>query len=237
MQPLITTSWDDGHEADFHLAELLHKYNLKATFYIPKANAERKVMQEAQVRELSKHFEIGAHTMQHVRLHKLSHAEIFHEVAGSYQWVGDVTGIAPVSFCFPGGKYNRQAIQQAYACGFKVLRTTELLSTMGTALHGMTPTTLQLFPHQRTTYLTHLIKRRKWGNLVHWLRASGSSSLEKLTEHYIAKILKHGGSFHLWGHSWEIAENNLWEQLENIFKLLSNRAEFTYIENKDILKY
>ena len=40
---IITTSWDDGHPLDFKLAELLNKYNLKGTFYIPRSNAEHRV--------------------------------------------------------------------------------------------------------------------------------------------------------------------------------------------------
>ena len=35
MDILITTSWDDGHPLDLRLAELLHKYDVPATFYIP----------------------------------------------------------------------------------------------------------------------------------------------------------------------------------------------------------
>ncbi len=37
MKPatFITTSWDDGHPLDFRVAELLSKYGLRGTFYIP----------------------------------------------------------------------------------------------------------------------------------------------------------------------------------------------------------
>jgi len=59
---LITTSWDDGHPKDFKIAELLDKYNLQATFYIPKENAEHEVMKEERILELSKKYEIGGHT-------------------------------------------------------------------------------------------------------------------------------------------------------------------------------
>ena len=36
-QTYITTSWDDGHQLDLRVAELLTKYRLHGTFYIPKA--------------------------------------------------------------------------------------------------------------------------------------------------------------------------------------------------------
>ena len=58
----ITTSWDDGHQLDLRVAELLTKYRLHGTFYIPKA-AENGTMKTAQIRELSRAFEIGEFEM------------------------------------------------------------------------------------------------------------------------------------------------------------------------------
>src|SRR5437879_13418201 len=66
-QTYITTSWDDGHQLDLRVAELLTKYRLHGTFYIPKA-AENGTRKAAQVRELSRAFEIGAHPLHHVIL-------------------------------------------------------------------------------------------------------------------------------------------------------------------------
>jgi peptidoglycan/xylan/chitin deacetylase (PgdA/CDA1 family) len=63
----ITTSWDDGHPLDLRLAELLHKYGLPATFYIPLEN-QLPVLTQSQVRELSGKFEVGAHTVHHCDL-------------------------------------------------------------------------------------------------------------------------------------------------------------------------
>lgn len=38
---IVTTSWDDGHPSDLKLAELLKRYDVPATFYIPIDNRER----------------------------------------------------------------------------------------------------------------------------------------------------------------------------------------------------
>ena len=45
----VTISVDDGDPRDFRTAELLDKYGLKATFYIPSRNPERPVMAESQI--------------------------------------------------------------------------------------------------------------------------------------------------------------------------------------------
>src|SRR5690242_4394500 len=62
MQPAmcVTLSWDDGHPLDSRIADMMSRYHLRGTFYIPRT-AERGTMRAAQIRELSQTFEVGAH--------------------------------------------------------------------------------------------------------------------------------------------------------------------------------
>lgn len=231
---LITTSWDDGHPLDFRLAELLHKYNLRGTFYIPKYNAEHQVMSAQQVAELSRNFEIGGHTINHIRLHSTDKKILQSEIGGCHQWLSDVLGYAPQSFCFPGGVFHQKAIDAVREAGFAIARTTELLSIETTAPGGVVPTTLQMYEHSIYTYTKHLVKRRRWTNLLQWLRSYSLYRLPALTESYLNKVEKNGGCFHLWGHSWEIEEFDLWDKLEELFRIISDRDDFIYIDNKDL---
>ncbi len=50
---IITTSWDDGHPLDLKLAELLQRYAIPATFYIPIDNIERQGMNTQEIREIA----------------------------------------------------------------------------------------------------------------------------------------------------------------------------------------
>src|SRR5436190_13479271 len=95
MKPIacITTSWDDGHPLDLRVAELLAKYDLRGTFYVPRS-AERGTMTAAQIRELSGAFEVGAHTLHHVVLTRAPEAQARQEIAGSKSWLEDLTGSA-----------------------------------------------------------------------------------------------------------------------------------------------
>ncbi len=231
---LITTSWDDGHPLDFRLAELLRKYNLPATFYIPKRNAEHEVMLPRQVTELSKQFEIGGHTISHIRLHTTDAQILKNEIGGCYSWLSDLLGYAPESFCFPGGVFHRKAIRVVYEAGYKTARTTELLSIKIINNNNIAPTTLQAYEHSIFTYAKHLAKRGRWTNLVQWLSSYSLYKLPALTESYLNRIDKNGGCFHLWGHSWEIEEFGLWGKLEQLFRILSDREDFVYVANKEI---
>ena len=80
----ITTSWDDGHPLDLRIAELLTKYDLQGTFYVPLHNS-RPTMSPAQIRELAGSFEIGAHTVNHVRLTSLNENDARRREVGSGQ--------------------------------------------------------------------------------------------------------------------------------------------------------
>lgn len=231
---LITTSWDDGHPLDFRLAELLQKYKLKGTFYIPQTNAEHEVMPALQVAELAKQFEIGGHTLSHIRLHTNDVKTLEHEIAGSYRWLSDLLGYEPQSFCFPGGVFHQKAIEVVYQSGYHVARTTELLSTQTHTAQGLVPTTLQVYEHPPFTYAKHLAKRARWTNLLRWLRSYSLYELPALTESYLNRIDKDDGCFHLWGHSWEIEEYDLWNKLEELFRIISDRDDFMYVPNKEL---
>jgi peptidoglycan/xylan/chitin deacetylase (PgdA/CDA1 family) len=129
MKKLITTSWDDGHVLDLRLAELLQKYKLPATFYIPQINPERAVMPPHLIQSLAKSFEIGGHTLHHVRLRSANKELLEKEIKGSYIWLGHLLGESPVSFCFPGGVFDQTTVKYVFSSGYQLARTTELFCT------------------------------------------------------------------------------------------------------------
>ena len=233
---LITTSWDDGHPQDFRIAALLDKYNLQGTFYIPRSNHEHEVMREDQVQLLSKQFEIGGHTLTHMRLQQHQHANFKHEIRGSFTWLKDLLNYPPVSFCFPGGVFNAAVVDCVRQSGYKVFRSTELLSVNNHFKNQVLPTSLQLYEHNRITYLKHLLKRRKVKNLIQWVLSNSETDLLKLTDNFIRIIEKKGrGCLHLWGHSWEIEEFALWNKLEMLLSHLSQHVNFRFVQNKELL--
>ncbi len=78
--PIVTMSWDDGHPLDCKLADLLHRYGIRATFYIPR-RSQLATLDERQVASLSEHFEIGGHTLDHLALTTLSSDEAAYTVS------------------------------------------------------------------------------------------------------------------------------------------------------------
>jgi peptidoglycan/xylan/chitin deacetylase (PgdA/CDA1 family) len=250
----ITTSWDDGHPADKRLSALLQKYDLEATFYIPRFNERHPVMEEEDIASLSRRFEIGGHTLNHVNLTRVALPVAIHEIRGCFRWLQGLTGNDPESFCPPYGAFGDRALDVIKAAGFRRIRTTELLSTdMPAELLSTSPpaepsnaqtrlqpsgsilhTTLQVFPHSGLTYLKHLVLRRRFGNLLRWRRSGYADDLFRLLDYYLEEIDANGGCFHLWGHSWEIEEYDLWDTMDQIFRRIARLPGFQYVANKDL---
>lgn len=233
---LVTTSWDDGHPLDFKIADMLNKYKLNGTFYIPKNNAENRVMDETMIQRLSSQFEIGGHTINHLSADQVTEKKWEEEVKNCFTWLTLLTGVVPVSFCFPRGKYNTVAAAAVFNTGFKLARTTELMNIDSPAEFNIIPTTIQLYDHNRLTYFKHLLKRKKFANLLFWIKNKSEKELDRLADQYLAQVIATKGCLHLWGHSWEIEKYNLWNKLEIVLSRISGVAEVSYVSNKYLVK-
>ena len=164
-QTYITTSWDDGHQLDLRVAELLTKYRLHGTFYIPKAT-ENGTMKAAQVRELSRAFEIGAHTLRHVVLTSTTDQQAWQEIIGSKSWVEENTGLPCLMFCPPTGKYSNCHVEMVRKAGYLGLRTVEMVSLDFPRQKSglmLLPTTIHAYPHGLLAFTRNTIKRAAFG--------------------------------------------------------------------------
>jgi peptidoglycan/xylan/chitin deacetylase (PgdA/CDA1 family) len=219
----ITTSWDDGHPLDARVAELLAKYDLPGTFYVPKT-AEFGTMSTAQLQELSSAFEVGAHTLRHVILTSISDQVARDEIVNSKSWVEDTTGLPCRMFCPPSGRYSSRDLEMIRGAGFIGMRSVALLSLeRPRAKSGLVvlPTSIQAHPHSLATYAKNTIKRAAFKNLWRYALRGPSSDWVKLAESLLHHSLEHGGVFHLWGHSWELQETCQWQRLEEVLRFIS----------------
>lgn len=220
---IVTTSWDDGHPADMRVAEILSKYNMAGTFYVPCRNREGKnVMSRQDLKSLAKVYELGGHTMDHVVLTTLDSVTAAKQIKDSKAWLEDLTSGSVNGFCYPLGKYNRAIKELTKGAGFKYARTTKsFCSSVGYDYLAM-GTTLQFFPHRKSVYLKNFLRSWSSGGRISLLTTALSSSRLGDRIQRIANVCAvEGGIFHLWGHSSEINEYGLWAELEDVMKYLS----------------
>ena len=156
----------------------------------------------------------------------LEHGEAVRQVETNKKWLEDVTGRPVHGFCYVRGRYDPQLKAIVRQAGFDYARTVENLhATIGNDPFEM-PTTIQLFPHSRSVYLRNFARGRLESTRAKLLWTSlTSADLEQRTEHLIEQCRRTGGYFHLWGHSWELEELNLWDTLDAILGALAARSD------------
>ena len=223
----VTTSWDDGDILDLKLAELLSCYKVRGTFYVTK-NYRLKRLSDEQITELSKKHEIGAHTITHPDLRMDTG-----EIKESKEWLENLLSSKVEMFCYPKGLYNDSVVEAVKKAGFLGARTTEL-GSLTISDPFLMPTTLQVYPFP---YYRHF---RSYKQRAPALKALGVSTLSMYSWLSTAKAtfniaLNKGGTFHLYGHSWEIEKHSMWNDLEKFLKYISSNKDCVYLTNSGTL--
>jgi len=188
------SSWDDGFQYDLKVAALLQKFSLPAVFYIPSCCE----LDDKDLIQLSKSFEIGGHTVSHFQdLKKLSIDELDFELTDNRQWLQELTGQAILRFCYPRGRYNESVMERVKAAGFKQARTTLVMHT--------------IFPEPYRQHTSiQVLQRMEYYGLT-W---------DVMARRLAQQAADTGECFHLWGHSIELERKNEWPKLQEFFEWL-----------------
>jgi peptidoglycan-N-acetylglucosamine deacetylase len=233
-QIVITTSWDDGYALDVRIAELLEKYNIKGTFYIPIRNSERQVMESNILTEISKKHEIGGHTVNHIFLNTIGLADAKYEISTCKTILQDKLGKKIDAFCYPGGKYSQRDIELVENAGFLFGRTTKLLHTSFESNQHLMNTSIQVYNHGSAILTGHCLKNKFLLPIVqNNFFYNSNKNFPGLVEGVMDRLLKNGGVLHLWGHSWEIEKYNLWRELDVVLKMLAFHKQISYLNNTE----
>ena len=233
---IVTTSWDDGHPLDLKLAELLHKYDIPATFYIPISYAKRGCMNHRQIREIAQRFDVGGHSYHHIRLTKISPEEAEREINDGKKELQEIIGKEVISLSYPYGNFNDGLIRIAGDAGFIGARTVMLL-TRAIRDPFREGTMINAGNWWFTHYMLHSLASRdiKLFNFV-LRRNLVFKSWDRIAIETLNFVVENGGIWHLWGHSWEIGNNNDWGRLEGIFQMMRSLSkEIKRMDNSQLL--
>jgi peptidoglycan/xylan/chitin deacetylase (PgdA/CDA1 family) len=231
----VTFSIDDGHPTDLRTADLLQKYDLKATFYIPAQNAERTVMPGQQVKDLSRNFEIGAHTRNHVRLTALPEREARIEVQDGKMWLEDLIGEAVTSFCYPGGKFNRKTVAIVEQAGFLGARTCMLNLTDFPRNPFLWGVSTHACYHSPLVQVRHALLERNLSGAWNFVKIHRAAT--NWLQHFLTSlryVTEKGGVTHLFLHRWEIDAKRDWGSLERAFEAAAKMKTLRRVTNGEL---
>jgi len=214
---------------------MLKEHGLKATFYVAPENqefAKQDLLSFPEIRDLSQDFEIGAHSMTHRRLPTIPEQEAAREIIESKAVLEQVIGKEIKVFCYPGGAYTKLHMQLVKDAGYRYARTV--------ARHAFTVvdpyaagTSLHVYNHRfgfdlwRTARFARF-QPRKVLRCLEW---------DALAKVMFDQVVREGGIYHIWGHSWEIDEHDDWERLENVFRYVSANSKVSYVTNGELEDY
>lgn len=219
---LITTSWDDGHPSDLRVGALLEKYGLSGTFYVPCTNSEgRPVMRATEIAQLGRQFEIGGHTRDHVTLTDLAPHLAADQILANKRWLEDLLSQEVCGFAYVRGQHNGYVRNLVDKAGYRYARTGKTLMSAPGSDRLRIPTTIQFFTHPSSVRIRNFVR---WGPTLQ--RAAvlaallSGGRLSTRCSRAAEACLRLGGYFHLWGHSWELDEHDLWGELDSLFRQL-----------------
>jgi len=234
----VTTSWDDGDVLDKRVVKILDTYGLKGTFYIPKEYWGTR-LSDAEIRNLSNTHEVGAHTLSHIDLSKASEKQAQAEIQGSKEWLNEVCKKEIGMFCYPRGRYTPAVRDMTRAAGFRGARTTRQFELSISDPFEM-PTSIQVYPFPfrhddgPKSFLEPLMQRYG-GYRSLGVPLTGMRSWESAAKAAFDFARTKGGMFHIWGHSWELEKNGLWEQFDRVCSHIANREDCIYVTNGELV--
>lgn len=240
MKLYFTTSWDDGSIYDIKLSELLNKYGIKGTFYLPIINKQvSRSLATNDMQNINKYFEVGGHTYSHAVLTEISLIEAQQQIAKGKMALEDALGEKVSSFCFPKGKYNVNLVNVINDCGFLFARTTnnfrnrKILEVNKSLMH----VSLQAYPHNLLGYGISVLKGN-WEGFINCLKtARNLNSWQLLSKNLFDYAYKTNGVYHLWGHSWEIEKYRLWDMLEEFLQYAASHTDIVFCTNTELWNF
>lgn len=221
----LTFSYDDGTIYDRKLVSLMNQYGMKGTFNLNSGTfgkKENKVIQgidtdfsrieAGEVKALYAGHEVASHTENHPSLTGLPRNMGAVEILRDRANLEKLTGELVRGFAYPYGTYNEQVEEILSACGIEYARTVE-----STRDFDIPQDFLEWHPtcHHEDPQLTELAKK---------FCEEEDSWKPQL--------------FYLWGHSYEFAQKDNWQLIEDFMKYVSAyRRKIWFATSIEIVDY
>jgi len=126
-RPVVLT-FDDGYRDLYTTAyPILRAHGFKAVAYVVSGfvNRSENVTAEQVLEMDANGIQIGAHTVSHADLTRLSGAGLWHEVFDARVALEALIGHAVLDFCYPSGRVDDAVVQAVQAAGYLTATTTQ----------------------------------------------------------------------------------------------------------------
>lgn len=206
----ISASFDDGSIYDLRVADMMYRFNIPTTFYIPvnwqKYNLSKNIepLSDDQLKMIVNEplFELGSHGVNHELLTKVLDEVQDYEIEESKKEFERIFEQKIEKFCYPRGYNTKKIRDKVKKAGYKSARTVEVGNLDGGDDPYKTPTTIHVG-----------YDRKEYGG-QDWLTFSRNMIMQ-------ASALEISGKevvFSFFGHSEEVNRYNQWDRLEQFLE-------------------
>lgn len=220
---VLTMSYDDGKVEDIRLLEIFNKYGIKGTFNLnygimisDQTGQKHPRIPKERIADLYKGHEIATHTMTHPTIARCPIPEVAMEILEDRKGLEEISGTIVRGHAYPNGSYNEEIKQLFKQLGIAYARVTE--TNVGVGLSD--------FPLP--------VDPMEWQPTCH----HNDPKLMEYAEYFAGfKKKQYLKLMYVWGHSYEFAEHDNWEVIEEFCKYMGGRDDIWYATNIEIIDY
>jgi len=222
----LILSNDDGTIADRKLVKLMNDYGLKGTFHLNSNKLDTKgYLAKGEIKNLFSGHEVSVHSANHPGLSGMSKIDIMYEVIEDRKELEKLTGITVRGMAYPFGSYDNVVLEAINGLGIEYART--VADTYNFSIPK--------------DFLIWHPSIHQFGK-AYFIPNDSANDKKELASFYklVGDFIKSDtlALLDVWGHSWENeGAGNKWVEMENFFKLISNRKDIHYTTQIDLVDY
>lgn len=214
----LTMSYDDGKVEDIRLLEIFNKYGIKGTFNLnygvmleDQTGQKHPRLSKEQVKELYVGHEIATHSLTHPTIARCPLTEVAEEILEDRKGLEKLLGTLVRGHAYPNGSYSEEVKQLLHQLGIAYARTINSVADYALPTDPM-----------------------EWNPTCHHNDPELMEKAKFFAEFKKSQYLK---LMYVWGHSYEFAENDNWEVIEEFCKYMGGRDDIWYATNIEIIDY
>ena len=215
---VLTMSYDDGKLEDIRLLEIFNRYGIRGTFNLnyglmcsDQTGMPHPRIPKDQVAELYKGHEIATHTLTHPTIARCPLTEVAHEILEDRKGLEGITGGIVRGHAYPNGSYSEEIKQLFRQLGIAYARVGNSVPDYALPADPL-----------------------EWNPTCHHDDPNLMQMAEFFANFQKKQYLK---LMYVWGHSYEFADHDNWEVIEEFCKYMGGRDDIWYATNIEIIDY
>lgn len=207
----LTMSYDDGKHEDRRLVEIFNRHGIKGTFNLNSGLEGDPVrIPQAEYRELYRGHEVACHTVSHPTIGRCPLVSVAQEILEDRKRLEGIMGYPVRGLAYPNGSYTQEICDLLPGLGIRYGRI------VGNSDNFALPEDF-----------------RQWKATCHH-----DHRLLELGEQFVALQKKqYLYLMYVWGHSYEFANNDNWNVIEDFCRMAGGRDDIWYATNIQIADY